>query len=690
MTDELQNLLSRYADDLTSEPAFRALAQHVSGLIYHCAFRQTNSTTLAEEALQNVLLKLSRNAKRLSNHPTPLAWIDKTTTHEGKHLIRREARHHRKLEALKDQPNMTNSPEPNLQTRELLEQSLAHLTTKEREIVLARHYEGRSFREIARTFSISEDASRMRVKRAMAKLAAFLTLHGLTYGESKVEQLLTEQLTRSCPAQILQKIKLPPANSGSTLTALLTSSSMVKPVALVSTCALAVWSGYHFTNLQTKIPGESLSKVTAESGLSYPGQPIRALRSSTSRPPLTIEQVIAGSPVAYQQLDLLYQSHPSLKPTKVFAEDQTNTIVYHLRNLPETQTLPELEKADYDKITNLVTTNDWNTDDAQKLVRKYQDYLDIIETCRAKQVGFSYQDQNYSTESTEVLLLKGLSKVTKLAMELAVQENNPQKAFRYRETLLRIAEDLNGGTLVQTITARAIVEGVQRQDLRWSKKGIANFAPTSDFIDWSEAFQEAVRLEFRGHISVAQAIRQANKEGRINHFTPTRNFENLSLDELRQENANNPFLEGQIMVSEVTNDHFFAHLAAAFQELLPTLLETENDPGLAFKDPVRARREFQEFCSNHFRDVSVFRLFIEQIAQTTIEAAAQTQLTHARYQTVLALHQAKADGLQVQAIGDLVPTYLDHVPTNPFDQKLFELNAEKTGLEPASTESVKR
>ena len=65
------------------------------------------------------------------------------------------------------------------------------LAERDRMALLCRFFEGRSYAQIAAGLSLTEDAARMRVERALEKLRALLARRGLTSTRAALGLMLT-------------------------------------------------------------------------------------------------------------------------------------------------------------------------------------------------------------------------------------------------------------------------------------------------------------------------------------------------------------------------------------------------------------------------------------------------------------------------------------------------------------------
>ena len=162
-------LLSAYGRD-GDEAAFEALARRHVDMIFAVSLRRSNNRQLAEEATQNVLLSLSKKARKLSSGESNLtAWLHTSTKFEVSNLQRRESRIRTREQAYANE-NMNTSTEDEDRAFQrlypLLDQAIDDLRTSDREVIVCRYLEGQSFTRIGQALGISEDAAQKRTSRA--------------------------------------------------------------------------------------------------------------------------------------------------------------------------------------------------------------------------------------------------------------------------------------------------------------------------------------------------------------------------------------------------------------------------------------------------------------------------------------------------------------------------------------------
>ena len=224
--DDDPTLLRRYAET-RSEAAFAALVQRHLDLVYSAALRRLSGDTHhATDVAQSVFLSLARHAATLARRPVLIGWLYTTTRHAAIDLIRAEQRrrtreHHAHVMDTVNAP--AASPADWEQLRPLLDAAMDQLGEREREIVLLRFFENRSFADVGEKLSLTEDAARMRATRALEKLRHLLARHGVTSTAAALSTALAGQTVTAAPAGL----------------ALTVTGSALAGAAITSTAALA-------------------------------------------------------------------------------------------------------------------------------------------------------------------------------------------------------------------------------------------------------------------------------------------------------------------------------------------------------------------------------------------------------------------------------------------------------------------
>jgi len=151
-----------------------------SGRIYNFAYRFLKNSEAAEDATQEVFVKMMKYAKQFHGDAKLSTWLFSITANLCRDYLRKsENKHKEGEETLLTLPaNQSYSPERNLERRqdeERVQKALQSLTPEQREAILLSRYQGLSYAEIAQIAGCSEGAVKTRVFRAMETLKKLLS-----------------------------------------------------------------------------------------------------------------------------------------------------------------------------------------------------------------------------------------------------------------------------------------------------------------------------------------------------------------------------------------------------------------------------------------------------------------------------------------------------------------------------------
>jgi RNA polymerase sigma factor (sigma-70 family) len=173
-----RELLREYVER-GSEGAFRSLVERHSDLVFSTAFRGLGNAGTAQEITQNVFVMLARKAAWLRGETSLAAWLHKSALLEVRLWWRGELRRRRREQTaielgtvMKDQDSLLKSLAGEL------DEGLLGLRESDRQALMLRFFEGRSHREIGALLGAREDAVRMRVEKALARLTRFFRRRG--------------------------------------------------------------------------------------------------------------------------------------------------------------------------------------------------------------------------------------------------------------------------------------------------------------------------------------------------------------------------------------------------------------------------------------------------------------------------------------------------------------------------------
>ncbi|MEW6159045.1 MAG: sigma-70 family RNA polymerase sigma factor [Verrucomicrobiota bacterium] len=197
---EADEALLRAFQQGRSESDFRALVEKYLGMVYGIALRRSGDPSLAEEISQNVFTILARKAGKLCGRPTLAGWIYRTTCIEAAEALRRRHAHQNKMKAYWNYRHCeANGQEPLREIMPLLDEAVAALPPADREIVLLRFFERKSFREIGAVLKKSDDACQKQTQRALEKIALILRRKGVALSTVALTSQLMAQWSQAAP-----------------------------------------------------------------------------------------------------------------------------------------------------------------------------------------------------------------------------------------------------------------------------------------------------------------------------------------------------------------------------------------------------------------------------------------------------------------------------------------------------------
>jgi len=174
-------LLREYAEQ-GSEAAFAEIVRRYVNLVYATSLRLANNdTALAEDVVQSVFTDLARKVEELRSHSTLAGWLHTSAYYATAKAIRGEQRRRRREQEASTM-NETMTAETNdcwMQLSPVLDEAVNRLSEIERDAVLLRFFQEKSYREVGATLGVSEDAARMRVERGLEKLRSQFARRGV-------------------------------------------------------------------------------------------------------------------------------------------------------------------------------------------------------------------------------------------------------------------------------------------------------------------------------------------------------------------------------------------------------------------------------------------------------------------------------------------------------------------------------
>ncbi|HEX3111069.1 MAG TPA: RNA polymerase sigma factor [Thermoanaerobaculia bacterium] len=146
-----------------------------SGRIYNFALRFLKNSEAAEDAMQEVFVKMIRHASQFQGDAKLSTWLFSITANWCRDFLRKADNKSKESDdVLVTLPApLDQSPDRHLEQREnevRIQRALKALTPEQREAILLSRYQGLSYAEIAQISGCSEGAVKTRVFRAMETL----------------------------------------------------------------------------------------------------------------------------------------------------------------------------------------------------------------------------------------------------------------------------------------------------------------------------------------------------------------------------------------------------------------------------------------------------------------------------------------------------------------------------------------
>lgn len=157
------------------------LFDRYSGRVYNFAYRFLRNAEAAEDATQDVFMKMIRYAKQFNSQARFGTWLLAICGNHCRDMLRRNANHGTKEseEVLLSLPATSHeyNPERKLQHEEhlkMIEKGLAAATPEQQEAILLVKYQGLSYVEAAQVMGCSEGAAKTRVFRGLEAMRLVL------------------------------------------------------------------------------------------------------------------------------------------------------------------------------------------------------------------------------------------------------------------------------------------------------------------------------------------------------------------------------------------------------------------------------------------------------------------------------------------------------------------------------------
>src|SRR5687767_8216069 len=193
-------LLNEYVEHGSEEAFATLVARHVNK-VYSIALRHTRNPHQAEEITQAVFVILAKKSRQLGKRVILSGWLCRTAQLSAVTFVRSEIRRARREQEAHMQ-NLSNESESDVwaQIAPLLDAAMAGLSEADHDAVAMRFFDGKSMKEIGAVLGASEDATKMRVNRAVEKLRIFFTRRGIVLPVAALTAAISANAVQAAPA----------------------------------------------------------------------------------------------------------------------------------------------------------------------------------------------------------------------------------------------------------------------------------------------------------------------------------------------------------------------------------------------------------------------------------------------------------------------------------------------------------
>ncbi|MBN1671631.1 MAG: sigma-70 family RNA polymerase sigma factor [Kiritimatiellae bacterium] len=187
-----------------SEPAFRALVDRHSGMVYAVCLRGLRDSHLAQDATQAVFIMLARKAAGIRNPRALSSWLFRTANSVVSHMRREHLRRKQREEKAARMAATARLGQfevaPWSGVAEVLNETVMALCERYRQVLILRYLEGLPRADVARALGCSEETVKKRLARGLGQLRSRLQRRGVAVSLAALATYLTTEVAEAVPA----------------------------------------------------------------------------------------------------------------------------------------------------------------------------------------------------------------------------------------------------------------------------------------------------------------------------------------------------------------------------------------------------------------------------------------------------------------------------------------------------------